>query len=114
MPLGYRRGLQTNPVNFLCASAAARCADVKLFAAPELDRKGLSEPLSTLCTPAHVLSAQRAQEACYGMAPSLGECKKSALSVSRCFSTICASNGRDTDATSRFLLWYVKPKRLNR
>ena len=59
-------------------AAGAPCAERKLFAAPELDRKGLSEPLSTLCTPAHVLSAQRAQEACCGMASSLGECKKSA------------------------------------
>ena len=80
MPLGYRRGLQTNPVNFLCASAAARCADVKLFAAPELDRNGLSEPLSARHTRAHVLSVPDAQEACRGMASSLGECKKSALS----------------------------------
>ena len=54
------------------------CADVKLFAAPELDRKGLSEPLSARHTRAHVLSVPGAQEACCGMASSLGKCKKSA------------------------------------
>ena len=52
------------------------CADVKLFAAPELDRKGLSEPLSTLCTPAHVLSARIAQGLSESMRYKLEPCRK--------------------------------------
>lgn len=39
------------------------------------------------------------------MAPSLGECKKSALSRTRCFSTICASLGAESAATSQYGQW---------
>ena len=69
------------------AAGAPRCADVKLFAAPELDRNGLSEGPFERPTHsrAHVLSGllsasppSGAQEACCGMASSLGNVQKSA------------------------------------
>ena len=76
----YLRAIDAGCRPTRCSSCAPRrrCAERKLFAAPELDRNGLSEPLSARHTRAHVLSVPDAQEACCGMASSLGNVQKSA------------------------------------
>ena len=54
------------------------CGGVRFPAQLRFGPNGLREPLSNPGTHAHVLSAEIAQRACCGKAPSLGPCRKTA------------------------------------